>query len=293
MHTHGSGGRRRGKPRSRILYWFRTPPGVRIGRSALDEDAIRLIEQHNPDVEFDWTRILKGQEGTGGQTLSTEQTAPSGTRGSGQPERRSRPRLADTPASAQLEEAPAAVSEAKPAAHEITDFHSPFEEPALRRPDGTDATIEADVAAVEEFLVEPRVEPPAPRPQAGDALSVVEARLGSEGLSRLRARYAEVLARISETVSDPVRQEELKATAERLNPDTWVTETEVRAGLEDYETVFESLRSVVGRRRRRGRRSSERQRNRTAGDPAPDSAVSAEQQEEEEDLDEPGPVEQQ
>ena len=35
---------------------------MRVGRSALDEDAIRLIEQHNPDVEFDWTRILKGQD---------------------------------------------------------------------------------------------------------------------------------------------------------------------------------------------------------------------------------------
>ena len=35
---------------------------MRIGRSALDEEAIRLIEEHNPDVEFDWTRILKGQE---------------------------------------------------------------------------------------------------------------------------------------------------------------------------------------------------------------------------------------
>src|SRR5687768_3487806 len=53
-------GRRRGKTRPRVLYWFRTPPGVRVGRSALDEEAIRLIEEHNPDVEFDWTRILKG-----------------------------------------------------------------------------------------------------------------------------------------------------------------------------------------------------------------------------------------
>jgi hypothetical protein len=293
VHTHGSGGRRRGKPRSRILYWFRTPPGVRIGRSALDEDAIRLIEQHNPDVEFDWTRILKGQEGTGGQTPGTEgQPARSGARGSAQPERRSRPRLAEIAASPQVEEPAAAMIEGTPAAREITDFGHPLEESTLQQPDDTAAAIEqADVAAAEEFLVEPRVEPPAPRPQPGDALSAVEARLGSEGLSRLRARYAEVLARISETVSDPLRQEELKATAERLNPDTWVTETEVRAGLEGYETVFESLRSVVGRRRRRGRRSSDRQRNRTAGES--DSAVADEQQQEEEDLDEPGPVEQQ
>src|SRR4029079_1050320 len=60
--VHTGGGRRRGKPRARILYWFRTPPGVRLGRAALDEAAIRLIEEHNPDVEFDWTRILKGQD---------------------------------------------------------------------------------------------------------------------------------------------------------------------------------------------------------------------------------------
>ena len=47
--------------------------------------------------------------------------------------------------------------------------------------------------------------------------------------------------------------DQLKAEAERLNPDTWVTDDEVRAGLEGYETIFESLRSVVGRRRRRRR----------------------------------------
>src|SRR5580765_3424990 len=55
MHV---GGRRRGKG-PRLLYWFRTPPGVRVGRAPIDEAAIRLLEQHNPDVQFDWTRILK------------------------------------------------------------------------------------------------------------------------------------------------------------------------------------------------------------------------------------------
>ncbi|MGH9147166.1 MAG: hypothetical protein ACRD1Q_10685, partial [Vicinamibacterales bacterium] len=54
-------GRRRGKARQRILYWFRTPPNVRVGRAALDEDAIRLIEENNPDIEFDWSKILEAQ----------------------------------------------------------------------------------------------------------------------------------------------------------------------------------------------------------------------------------------
>ena len=79
-------------------------------------------------------------------------------------------------------------------------------------------------------------------------------RLGSEGLVRLRARYAEVLARIAEKPMDEPARDELKLRAERLNPDAWVTADEVSAALEQYETVFESLRSVVGRHPRRRRR---------------------------------------
>ena len=82
-------------------------------------------------------------------------------------------------------------------------------------------------------------------------LSPAHAQLGSEGLARLRARYADVMAGISRRVTDPERQEQLKTSAERLNPDNWVTTDEVRAGLEEYESVFESLRGLIGRRRRR------------------------------------------
>ncbi len=53
--------RRDGRSRERILYWFRTPPGVRVGRPALDEEAIRWIEDQNPDIEFDWPKILEAK----------------------------------------------------------------------------------------------------------------------------------------------------------------------------------------------------------------------------------------
>jgi hypothetical protein len=79
-------------------------------------------------------------------------------------------------------------------------------------------------------------------------------RLGAEGLLRLRARHAEVLARISERITDEARRDELKASADRLNPDMWVTDGEVTAGIDQYEAVFESLRGVIGRRRKRRRR---------------------------------------
>lgn len=91
-------------------------------------------------------------------------------------------------------------------------------------------------------------------PTESDRASASFQRLGAEGLGRLRARYAEVMARISEKPLDEPARDELKLKAERLNPDAWVTTDEVSAALEQYETVFESLRSVVGRHPRRRRR---------------------------------------
>ena len=53
---------RRGKPgRTRVLYWYRTPPGVRIGRSPFDKDVQRLLERQNPGIDFDWPTITSAQ----------------------------------------------------------------------------------------------------------------------------------------------------------------------------------------------------------------------------------------
>jgi hypothetical protein len=50
---------RRGKPsRPRVLYWYRTPPGIRVGRQPFDEDVRRRLEAQNPDVTFDWPTII-------------------------------------------------------------------------------------------------------------------------------------------------------------------------------------------------------------------------------------------
>jgi hypothetical protein len=192
-----------------------------VGRAPLDEDAIRLIEESNPDLEFDWTRILKGQD-------APPEPPPV------HHERRARPRPPElpsrqagrptAPAPARAPESPRDVPAPVVSAREV---------PVQQAPDP------AVAADTESGL-------PAPTPAS--------ARLGPEGLSRLRARHAEVLARISEKITDPARRDQLKTDAERLNPDTWVTDAEVVAGLEGYETVFESLRGVIGRRRKRRRR---------------------------------------
>jgi len=50
---------RRGKVRQRVLYWFRSPPDIKVGREPFDEDVRRALEQQNPDVTFDWRTILE------------------------------------------------------------------------------------------------------------------------------------------------------------------------------------------------------------------------------------------
>jgi hypothetical protein len=49
---------RRGKTRQRVLYWYRTPPNVRVGRAPFDEDVQRALETQYPDVTFDWRKIV-------------------------------------------------------------------------------------------------------------------------------------------------------------------------------------------------------------------------------------------
>jgi len=256
-------GRRRGKTRSRVLYWFRTPPGVRVGRAALDEDAIRLIEQHNPDVEFDWTRILKSQG---------EEPKPAPSR-----ERFDRSRRRPDPRPALIVPAEPAVGPDTP----VVLVQEPEPEMPAIESGGFDAVdvepIGIGVTDAESFGAlddGPAAEPPSEEPLPPTA---AHARLGAEGVLRLRARYSEVLARISERTQDSIRQEQLKGQAERLNPDTWVTDAEVSAGLEEYETIFEALRSVIGgqvRRRRRKRRRGWQQSSQTTeaapGDAGPE-----------------------
>ena len=52
-----AGSDRGGRP-PRILYWYRTPPGIKVGRAPFDAEMQRQIEAENPRVSFDWPRLL-------------------------------------------------------------------------------------------------------------------------------------------------------------------------------------------------------------------------------------------
>ena len=284
MHTP----RRRGvKAEPRILYWFRTPPGVRVGRSALDEDAIRMLEEHNPDVHFDWTRMLKQPQQTAMPEPRSTQLPQRrrGQRPGGRPEGPPRGAAAP-PAPAPFEpearaDAPEPFESIEESSESMAEPFEPFAaeplEPAAESFEPLAEPLESpDAAPVEETNEDVELTEDVPVATELDALSdedeaqaaaesavygvesagrptAAEARLGPEALARLRGRYAEILARIAERGGDEPAKAELKERAERLNPDAWVTDDEVRDALEQYEVVFESLRAVVGQRRRRRR----------------------------------------
>ena len=50
---------RRGKVRPRVLYWFRSPPDVKVGRQPFDPAVRKALEAQNPDVTFDWRAIVE------------------------------------------------------------------------------------------------------------------------------------------------------------------------------------------------------------------------------------------
>lgn len=253
--------RRRGKARQRILYWFRTPPNVRVGRAALDEDAIRLIEENNPDIEFDWTKILESQPPPVAPPVESH-------------DRRRRVRGQAPPARSRAAQTEALEASAVPPTPETPAVNVGPSDPIFALEPHASDSAGLDVPEVAE------IEPPAlvpvtvyhggadvlvaTAPDEAPRQSAVEARLGSELLNRVRARYAEISARIRERVGgDPARLEEMRRAVEALNPDVWVTEAEIAAGLQHFDARLGDIRRALGiKRRRRSRRGGRRRHGR-------------------------------
>ena len=245
--------RRGGRSRQRILYWFRTPPGVKVGRPALDEDAIRWIEEHNPDIEFNWPKILEAQPPA---DTTAEETR--GRRSRRDKSERRKPRTSGAPSdteAAALEPGPEMGSPIEAEVEDVVDRVdtdvADLQEEAVAEP-----LEEAELAEAIEQLTHPEAEE-----KIEPASMPAEKSIGPEQLTRLRARFAELQARITERGGDLERIEALRAQAEALNPDTWVTEEEVRRGIEQFEPRIRDLRTALGlRRRRRSRRGGKRRR---------------------------------
>lgn len=244
--------RRGGRSRQRILYWFRTPPGVKVGRPALDEDAIRWIEEHNPDIEFNWPKILEAQPPA---DTTAEETR--GRRSRRDKSERRKPRTSGAPSDTEVAASEPGPEMGSPSEAEVEDVDqvdtdvADLQEEAVAEPLAEEELVEA-IEQLTHPEAEEKIEP---------ASMPAEQSIGAEQLTRLRARFAELQARITERGGDLERIEALRAQAEALNPDSWVTEAEVRRGIEEFEPRIRDLRNALGlRRRRRSRRGGKRRR---------------------------------
>ena len=108
--------------KERLLYWYRTAPGIALGRPALDEDAIRTIEENHPDIEFDWPAILALSE-----VMTPEEEAEARPHPP-QPQRRERKQKYRE----RREEERPAVASSSPEVEEPANVHSPEPEPVAR-----------------------------------------------------------------------------------------------------------------------------------------------------------------
>jgi hypothetical protein len=210
-----------------VLYWYRSAPGVRVGRPALDEDAIRTIEEQHPDIEFDWPHILE----VGAITEPEVERRPER-----QKRRGAVPPKAAPPAS-EPEEAPATPEDVLEA------------EAALATSDAAlladaDAALEASEALDLNGAVDERAEeePPRLRSRPHDLL---EELVGHEIATRLHARYSEIISRVHRLPETHPQRAAWQVRAEALNPDNWVTPDEVLRGVSRADALFDSLRQEL------------------------------------------------
>ena len=222
MHWFREGARQR----SRVLYMFRTPGGVRVGRLPLDRDVLRQIEAQHPDIQFDWNAVRETQQ--------VIEPAPDF--------RRRRPRREEGEAASQNTPEPAAAVEAPPAASTASP-NPPANAPGPKGP-GLQA-------------------PPVPRLQVPPAL---EGNSPDEQIAFLFKWHPLICERLALRTADPERRNALLALAERLNPVSWTDADQITAGLQQAAEALERLSRVMARRRRRARRSPADRRPVPAGE---------------------------
>ena len=212
--------------RPRILYWYRTAPGIVQGRAPLDEDAIRTIEDQHPDIEFDWPAILAlsevmtpEEEGPAPQTQRKEKKRAAFAR-----ENKREPRRDD-----RAEES-AGVVEQPAESNPMESAYAREESGELRR----------DVAGAALGRVGEPVEPSeAVEPRN----RLVEELAGREIGARLRARHAEIIGRIDDLDVDGSEKDTLFKRAEALDPELWMTPEAVLEGVRNADALFEKLKA--------------------------------------------------
>lgn len=205
--------------RPRLLYWYRTAPGIMLGRSPLDEDAIRTIEENHPEIDFDWPAILALSEAM----IHEEEPAPR------QPRQQARKPRRGRDADRRTDEGPAQHASASTSPPPQRDGQVD----ELESSGATEADNDGDSGELEL--------PPQPYHVHG----LLEELVGREISTRLRARYSEIMALIHEQPLDASLRDAWARRTEPLNPELWLTPDAILAGVRNADRLFEQLRGEL------------------------------------------------
>jgi hypothetical protein len=229
--------------RPRLLYWYRTAPGVMLGRAALDEDAIRTIEEQHPDIDFDWPAIIALSE-----VMTPEDEAPA-----------PRPQQQQQPQQQQRREKKGRGRDRDHSRDQVREEYKVIAGPtgevvSALDPDSISARsgfAPQDTEALESAFAPQDAEAlrrdgdvVEPAPQL-DQRGLVDELAGREIAGRLRARFAEIVARIDSLDLDGAAREAWLVRAEAIDPDAWESPEAVLQGVSNADTLFEKLKTEL------------------------------------------------
>jgi hypothetical protein len=241
MHWYREGARQR----SRILYVFRSPGGVRVGRESLEPEILRDIEANYPDIAFDWKAVLDNKQ--------IVETAPEIRR----PRKRRRSEEEAEPGAPK----PHPSTSARGASSGL-EGHSGEGGPTPDSVESGPKPHPPTSARGSLSGVEGQSSESGPKPHGGEGgpprpliPSAMQGATPDEQTAFLARWYPIVRDRIPQRTADPARREALLALAERMNPAAWTDADQIVAGLQQAGEALERLSRVFARRRRRPRRA--------------------------------------
>ena len=212
-HTYVLHGSRAGG-RPRILYWFRTPPHVVVGRDALDEEATQAIEARHPDLDFDWSKMRRERPKPPSRSVGMPERMQKGNRRSGPAPVKASPRVS---------------AKRVPAAEVAAKTTSGSGSQVVPEPSEGAASLESVIST---SSTQPQEHP-------------VSALLGDEMLVKLRSAYEELDQQLQSAQLTEPSKNELVSRVQSLNPDSWLAGEEVILRIEKFDSEVAAIQGLL------------------------------------------------
>ncbi len=189
-----------------MIYWYRTAPGLRLGRPALDDGAMRTLEEQYPDIDFDWPYILDVASMT---PVEVEAQLPVR-------KRKPQPRPADD---------------------DMDGDGDGLTEPVASTRNGPGVSDQAAADTASTGAVH------ASAPAA--AFDLLSELLGRGIASSLRARHGELVAGVASSSADAAVKATWQARLAAIDPDSWTSPELVMAGIASVEGDADALQDAI------------------------------------------------